>query len=80
MHFPTDRVTRSDLTTREIEAEAVTYVLRAQLGTAGTEASAEYVKSNPPDASLERIRATAQRLSADLAAIPFEAKSDPDQA
>ena len=39
LHFPADRATRPDLTTRETEAEAVTYLLCAQLGIAGTDAS-----------------------------------------
>ncbi len=77
--------TRPDLTTRETEAEAVTYLLCAQLGIAGTEASVEYIQSyrgtaDTLDSSLERIRATAQRLSAELAAISFDVESDPDPA
>jgi antirestriction protein ArdC len=73
--------TRPDLTTRETEAEAVTYLLCAQLGIAGTEASVEYIQSyrgtpDTLDASLERIRATAQRLSTELDAIRFDAKRD----
>jgi antirestriction protein ArdC len=76
LHFPADRATRPDLTTRETEAEAVTWLLCAQFGIAGTEASVEYIQSyrgtpDTLDASLERIRATAQRLSAELAAITF---------
>jgi antirestriction protein ArdC len=76
---------RPDLTTRETEAEAVTYLLCAQLGIAGTEASVEYIQSyrgtpDTLDASLERIRATAQRLSAELAAIRFDADHDPGPA
>ena len=59
LHFPADRSTRPDLTTRETEAEAVTYLLCAQLGIAGTEASVEYIQSyrgtpDTLDASLER--------------------------
>jgi antirestriction protein ArdC len=82
LHFPADRITRPDLTTRETEAEAVTYLLCAQLGIAGTEASVEYIQSyrgtpDTLDASLERIRATAQRLSAELDAISFEARPVP---
>ena len=74
--------TRPDLTTRETEAEAVTYLLCAQLGIAGTEASVEYIQSyrgtpDTLDASLERIRATAQRLSTELDAIRFDAERDP---
>ena len=68
--------TRPDLTTRETEAEAVTYLLCAQLGIAGTEASVEYIQSyrgtpDTLDASLERIRTTAQRLAAELEAVGF---------
>ena len=81
LHFPADRGTRPDLTTRETEAEAVTYLLCAQLGIAGTEASVEYIQSyrgtpDTLDASLERIRATAQRLSTELDAIHFDAERD----
>ena len=82
LHFPADRSTRPDLTTRETEAEAVTYLLCAQLGIAGTEASVEYIQSyrgtpDTLDASLERIRATAQRLSVELDAISFDARPVP---
>ena len=82
LHFPADRATRPDLSTRETEAEAVTYLLCAQIGIAGTEASVEYIQSyrgtpDTLDASLERIRATAQRLSAELDAISFEARPVP---
>jgi len=82
LHFPADRATRPDLTTRETEAEAVTYLLCAQLGIAGTEASVEYIQSyrgtpDTLDASLERIRATAQRLTSELDAISFEARPTP---
>jgi hypothetical protein len=82
LHFPADRSTRPDLTTRETEAEAVTYLLCAQLGIAGTEASVEYIQSyrgtpDTLDASLERIRATAQRLSTELDAIRFDAEDEP---
>jgi hypothetical protein len=74
--------TRPDLTTRETEAEAVTYLLCAQLGIAGTEASVEYIQSyrgtpDTLDTSLERIRATAQRLSTELDAVSFEARPVP---
>jgi antirestriction protein ArdC len=82
LHFPADRNTRPDLTTRETEAEAVTYLLCAQLGIAGTDASIEYIQSyrgtpDTLDASLERIRATAQRLTIELDAISFEARPGP---
>jgi len=74
LHFPADGSTRPDLVTRETEAEAVAYLLCAQLGLAGTEASVDYIKSyrgtpDTLDASLERIRSTAQRLTDELAAI-----------
>jgi hypothetical protein len=36
---------RPDLVTRETEAEAVAYLLRAQPGLAGTEASIDYIRS-----------------------------------
>jgi antirestriction protein ArdC len=80
LHFPANGGTRPVLTTRETEAEAVTYLLCAQLGIAGTEASVEYIKNyrgtpDTLDASLERIRATAQRLSGELAAITFKEPS-----
>jgi antirestriction protein ArdC len=70
--------TRPDLTTRETEAEAVTYVLCAQLGIKGTEASVEYIKNyrgtpDTLDASLERIRTTVQRLLHELNSIRFGA-------
>jgi antirestriction protein ArdC len=79
LHFPAVCTTRPDLTTRETEAEAVTYLLCAQLGIAGTEASVDYIKSyrgtpDTLDASLERIRATAQRLSIELDAVRFDAE------
>ena len=82
LHFPTDRAARPDLTTRETEAEAVTYLLCAQLGLAGTEASVEYIQSyrgtpDTLDASLERIRATAQRLIVELSAISFDTREVP---
>jgi antirestriction protein ArdC len=82
VHFPTDRNTRPDLTARETEAQAVTYLLCAQLGIAGTEASVEYIQSyrgtpDTLDASLERIRATAQRLTVELDAISFDARPAP---
>ena len=74
LHFDRTASTRPDLTTRETEADAVTYLLCTQLGLAGTEASVEYIRSyrgtpDTLDASLERIRTTALRLSAELAAI-----------
>jgi hypothetical protein len=80
LHFPANGGTRPDLTTRETEAEAVTYLLCAQLGIAGTDASVEYIQSyrgtpDTLDASLERIRTTAQRLSAELDAISFDSMS-----
>jgi len=76
LHFPAVCATRPDLTTRETEAEAVTYLLCAQLGIAGTEASIEYIQSyrgtpDTLDTSLERIRSTALRLAAEIAAITF---------
>ena len=76
LHFPANGGTRPDLTTRETEAEAVTYLLCAQLGIKGTEASVEYIQSyrgtpDTLDASLERIRSTALRLAAEIAAIAF---------
>jgi antirestriction protein ArdC len=82
LHFPTDGSARPDLVTRETEAEAVTYLLCAQLGIAGTEASVEYIQSyrgtpDTLDASLERIRSTAQRLSSELVAIRFNAEEEP---
>ena len=82
LHFPTDGSTRPNLVTRETEAEAVTYLLCAQLGIAGTDASIEYIQSyrgtpDTLDASLERIRATAQRLTIELDAISFEARPAP---
>jgi len=82
LHFPADRATRPDLTTRETEAEAVTYLLCAQLGIAGTDASVEYIQSyrgtpDTLDASLEHIRATAQRLTVELDAISFEGRPVP---
>jgi antirestriction protein ArdC len=85
LHFPADHATRPDLTTRETEAEAVTYLLCAQLGIAGTEASVEYIQSyrgtpDTLDASLERIRATAQRLSTEFDAIRFSVERDTDPA
>ena len=85
LHFPADRATRPDLTTRETEAEAVTYLLCAQLGIAGTEASVEYIQSyrgtpDTLDASLERIRATAQRLSTELDSVRFDVEHDPGPA
>ena len=74
---PQHTARRPDLTTRETEAEAVTYLLCAQLGIAGTDAAVEYIKSyrgtpDTLDASLERIRTTAQRLAAELEAVGFD--------
>jgi antirestriction protein ArdC len=74
LHFSGDR---PDITTRETEAEAVAYVLCEQLGLAGTELSIDYIKAyrgNPEilESSLERIRATAQRLTNELTAIMCE--------
>ena len=85
LHFDHTAGTRPDLTTRETEAEAVTYLLCAQLGIAGTEASVEYIQSyrgtpDTLDASLERIRATAQRLSTELDAIRFDGERGPGPA
>jgi len=76
LHFPADGSARPDLVTRETEAEAVTYLLCAQLGLDGTDASVDYIRSyrgtpDTLDASLERIRTTAQRLSAELMSIRF---------
>jgi hypothetical protein len=70
-----------DLTVRETEAEAVTYLLCAQLGLDGTRASVAYIQSyrgtpDTLDGSLERIRTTAQRLSNELAAIGFGVRVD----
>jgi antirestriction protein ArdC len=81
LHFDRTAGTRPDLTTRETEAEAVTYLLCAQLGIAGTEASVDYIQSyrgtpDTLDASLERIRTTALRLSAELDAIRFDVNGD----
>jgi len=78
LHFPRDGSPRPDLSTRETEAEAVTFLLCAQLGIAGTDASVDYIRSyrGTPDTlatSLERIRATAERLTAELASIRFSA-------
>ena len=82
LHFPADGSTRPDLVTRETEAEAVTYLLCAQLRIAGTEASVDYIKSyrgtpDTLDTSLERIRSTALRLAAELATIGFNAEQGP---
>jgi antirestriction protein ArdC len=82
LHFDRAAGTRPDLTTRETEAEAVAYLLCAQLGIAGTEASVEYIQSyrgtpDTLDASLERIRATALRLTVELDAISFDARPVP---
>jgi antirestriction protein ArdC len=82
LHFPNDGSPRPDLTTRETEAEAVTYLLCAQLGIKGTDASIDYIKSyrgtpNTLANSLEHIRATAERLSVALEAIRFNDNADP---
>jgi hypothetical protein len=63
----------------------VTYLLCAQLGIAGTDASVEYIQSyrgtpDTLDASLERIRVTAMRLSTELAAIRFDVNDSLDPA
>jgi antirestriction protein ArdC len=84
-HFPVDGSARPDLTTRETEAEAVTFLLCAQLGIAGTDASIDYIRSyrgtpDTLDASLERIRTTAQRLSAELGSIHFNSFENPGPA
>ena len=68
---------RPDLTARETEAEAVTWLLCAQLGIAGTDASVDYIRSyrgtpDTLDASLERMRTSAQRLAAELEAVGFD--------
>jgi len=78
LHFPRDGSPRPDLATRETEAEAVTFLLCAQVGIAGADASIDYIRSyrGTPDTlalSLERIRTTAERLTAELASIRFSA-------
>ena len=83
--FPAAGSARPDLTTRETEAEAVTFLLCAQLGIDGTDASIDYIRAyrGTPDtleASLTRIRATAQRLVSELTAIRFDIGADPDPA
>ncbi len=85
LHFDRETGNRPDLTTRETEAEAVTFLLCSQLGIAGTDASVEYIQSyrgtpDTLDASLERIRVTAQRLSTELDAIRFDAEHEPGPA
>jgi hypothetical protein len=75
LHFPAHGSTRPDRVTRE--TEAVAYLLSTQLGLAGTEASVDYIKSyrgtpDTLDASLERIRSTAQRLATELDAIKLD--------
>ena len=77
LHFPADRGQRPDLTTRETEAEAVAWLLSTQFGLTGTDASIDYIKAyrGTPETlelSLERIRSTAARLAAELAAVSFE--------
>jgi antirestriction protein ArdC len=79
LHFDRDNGCKlaSDLTTREIEAESVTYILCTQLGLAesDTQASVDYIRAyrgtpETLDRSLERIRNTANRLSAALIPEP----------
>ncbi len=75
----------NDPATGEFEAEAFTWLLCSQLGMHGTNASIEYIKSyrgtpDTLDASLERIRATALRLSTELDAIRFDMEDDPGPA
>ena len=70
LHFGADK---PDLTTRETEAEAVAYLLCAQLGLDGTELSVQYIRSyrgrpETLDASLARIRDTALRIGAAISA------------
>jgi len=82
LHFDRATGTRPNLTTRETEAEAVTWLLCSQLGLHGTDASIDYIKSyrgtpDTLDASLERIRTTAQRLATELDAIRFDGERDP---
>jgi hypothetical protein len=85
LHFPTDGSPRPDLVTRETEAEAVAFLLCSHLGIDGTDASVDYIRSyrGSPDtleASLHRIRDTAQRLVIELNAIRFDVKADPSPA
>jgi antirestriction protein ArdC len=66
LHFSGER---PNLTTRETEAEAVTYLLCEQLQLADTQLSIDYIRAyrGTQDTlrdSLERIRTTAQRLAA----------------
>lgn len=73
LHFGPDR---PDLTIRETEAEAIAYLLSEQLGLEDTQMSIDYIRSyrGTPDlldASLQRIRSTAARLTAELNAIDF---------
>lgn len=82
LHFPADGSPRPNLTTRETEAEAVTYLLCARLGIDGTEASIDYIRAyrGTPDTlehSLERIRGTAQRLIGELASVDFDMEDHP---
>ena len=82
LHFPADRSTRPDLTTRETEAEAVAYLLCAQLGLPDTGLSIDYIRAyrgtaETLDASLERIRKTAAELADGLAAVSFAAPDIP---
>jgi hypothetical protein len=66
LHFTGER---PDLTTRETEAEAVTYLLSEQLGLPDTGLSIDYIRSyrgtnDTLQGSLERIRTTVRRLAA----------------
>ena len=77
LHFPADGSPRPDLTTRETEAEAVRYLLCAQLGIDGTEASIDYIRAyrGTPDtleSSLQRIRSIAERLATELHAVTLD--------
>ena len=77
LHFPADRSTRPDLTTRETEAEAVAYVLCAQLGLPDTNLSVDYIRAyrgtaETLEASLERIRMIAAELADAITAVSFE--------
>lgn len=81
LHFQAGE-TRPDLTTRETEAEAVAYLLCAQLGLPDTDLSIEYIRAyrgtpDTLDASLERIRTTAAELADALAAVSFETPDIP---
>jgi antirestriction protein ArdC len=85
LHFPRDGSPRPDLVTRETEAEAVAFLLCAQLGIAGTDASIDYIRSyrGTPDTlatSLERVRTTAERLSTEIQAIELDTREVADPA